>query len=112
MVENKQVMAKNILYQMELKGVKAKDVCEALGFKQNSFSDWVNAKTYPRIDKIELMAQYFNISKADLVEERITDFNTAQRLQRNKEFITLFEDAPKEIQDSVVTILKSAKPRS
>jgi transcriptional regulator with XRE-family HTH domain len=34
-----------------------------------TFSDWVNAKTYPRIDKIELMANYFGISKADLVEE-------------------------------------------
>ena len=34
-----------------------------------TFSDWVNAKTYPRIDKIELMANYFGISKADLVED-------------------------------------------
>ncbi len=35
-----------------------------------TFSDWVNAKTYPRIDKIELMANYFGISKSDLVEDR------------------------------------------
>ena len=35
-----------------------------------TFSDWVNAKSYPRIDKIELLANYFDISKADLVEER------------------------------------------
>ena len=111
MVENKQVMAKNILYQMELKGVKAKDVCKALGFKQNSFSDWVNAKSYPRIDKIELMAQYFNISKADLVEERSYDIKDAERLAKNKEFIELFENVPPDVQDSVVTILKSARPK-
>jgi len=42
-----------------------------------TFSDWVNAKTYPRIDKIELMANYFGISKADLVEER--SINTTRR---------------------------------
>lgn len=35
-----------------------------------TFSDWVNAKTYPRIDKIEMMANYFGISKSDLVERR------------------------------------------
>lgn len=47
-------------------------MCDALGVKYTTFSDWVNAKAYPRIDKIELMANYFGISKADLVEERNT----------------------------------------
>lgn len=28
-----------------------------------------NGKSYPRIDKIEIMANFFDISKADLVEE-------------------------------------------
>ena len=45
------------------------EICNTLGIKMPTFSDWVNAKTYPRIDKIELMANYFGISKADLVEE-------------------------------------------
>ena len=69
MIENKKVMAKNILRYMNERNVTATDICKTLGFKQNTFSDWVNAKTYPRIDKIELMARYFQISKADLVEE-------------------------------------------
>jgi len=69
MFENKKVMAKNILHYMDVNNVTATDVCKACGFKQNTFSDWVNAKTYPRIDKIELMARYFHVSKADLVEE-------------------------------------------
>lgn len=69
MVENKQVMAKNILYYMNKKNVTATDVCKACGFKQNTFSDWVNAKTYPRIDKIEAMARYFGINKFSLVED-------------------------------------------
>lgn len=69
MTTNKEVMARNILYYMNKKGVNATDVCNALGFKHNTFSDWVNAKTYPRIDAIELMANYFEISKAFLVED-------------------------------------------
>ena len=52
------------------------EICNILGFKMPTFSDWVNAKTYPRIDKIELMANYFGISKADLVEERTAEPNT------------------------------------
>lgn len=68
MIENKEVMAANIRRNMEEKGVNSTEVCRALGIKQNTFSDWINAKTYPRIDKIELMAAYFGVSKSDLVE--------------------------------------------
>lgn len=67
---NKETMAKNIRYYMNVHNVNQTEICHALEIKMPTFSDWVNAKTYPRIDKIELMANYFGISKADLVEER------------------------------------------
>ncbi len=66
---NKDVMAKNIQYYMDLYGKTRNDICSALKIKYTTFSDWVNAKTYPRIDSIELMANYFGIEKIDLVEE-------------------------------------------
>lgn len=66
---NKEVMAKNIQYYMDLYGKTRNDICSALKIKYTTFSDWVNAKTYPRIDSIELMANYFGIEKIDLVEE-------------------------------------------
>lgn len=67
---NKETMAKNIKYYMELNGVNSLEMCRILGVPQSTFSYWVTAKSYPRIDKIEKMARYFHISKADLVEER------------------------------------------
>lgn len=67
---NKEIMARNIRFYMEKAGVTQTELCNTLGFKMPTFSDWVHAKTYPRIDKIELMANYFGISKADLVEKR------------------------------------------
>lgn len=85
MIENKKVMAKNILRYMNERNVTATDICKTLGFKQNTFSDWVNAKTYPRIDKIELMARYFQISKADLVEE---PEDTPQAQEIRKSYLT------------------------
>ena len=65
---NKEIMAKNIRHYLEINNITQTDICTALGFKPATFSDWVNAKTYPRIDKIELMSNYFGISKSDLVE--------------------------------------------
>lgn len=67
---NKEIMAKNIRHYMSVFNVTQTEICNTLGIKMPTFSDWVNAKTYPRIDKIELMANYFGVSKADLVEER------------------------------------------
>ena len=58
---NKQIMAKNIKKYM---------ICNDLSISYTTFADWVNAKTYPRIDKIELLANYFNIEKSDLVEDK------------------------------------------
>lgn len=63
-------MANNIRYYLNLNGLTQKDICSALNIAAPTFSDWVNAKTYPRIDKIELMANYFGVMKSDLVEDR------------------------------------------
>lgn len=69
MLGNKEVMARNIKKYMDKKGVSSAEVCRALDFKTNTFSNWVTAKIYPRIDKIEMLAEYFGISKAALVED-------------------------------------------
>ena len=67
---NKEIMAKNIKYYMTRNNIRPTDICGTLKFPMATFSDWINAKTYPRIDKIELMANYFGIEKSDLVEEK------------------------------------------
>ena len=75
---NKEIMARNIRYYMDKYGVDRNTICDKLNIKYTTFSDWVNAKTYPRIDKIEKLATYFGISKSDLVESREihSDFNS------------------------------------
>lgn len=74
---NKEVMAKNIRYYLNQKQLSNTDICKALNFSMSTFSDWIHAKTYPRIDKIELMANYFGIEKSDLVENRTKTKSTA-----------------------------------
>ncbi len=67
---NREIMAKNILYYMDKHHKTRLDVCHDLGFRYTTFCDWIHAKTYPRIDKIELMANYFGVDKSDLVESK------------------------------------------
>ena len=70
MDNSKTILAKNIRYLMEQKQKTRTELCEALGVKYTTLSDWVNGKTYPRIDKIERMAAYFGVEKSALLEDR------------------------------------------
>lgn len=69
-VENKQIIARNILYYMEKAGKDRAEICRDLDIKYSTLAEWLNGKKYPRIDKIERLAKYFGIKKSDLIEDR------------------------------------------
>ena len=66
---NKEIFAKNLKYYMELNNKSRVDVCSDLDIPYSTFTDWCNGNIYPRIDKIEMLANYFEIKKSDLVED-------------------------------------------
>ena len=70
---NKEIMARNIKRYMDMKGVTNQQLCDALDFKYTTFMDWIKGVTYPRIGKVEAMANYFGCEKSDLIEEKMTE---------------------------------------
>ena len=78
---NKQIMADNIKRLLSAKGLNPRQLAIALDFKYTTVNDWVNAKTYPRIDKIEMLANFFNVSKSDLVENKNEEMATTSPVQ-------------------------------
>ena len=67
---NKDIMASNIKYYMSKYDIDRNKLCADLDLKYMTVSDWINAKSYPRIDKIEMLANYFGVKKSDLVEQK------------------------------------------
>lgn len=67
---NKKIMSKNIQYYVLRSGKERNEICKDLNVSYSTFTDWYNGNTYPRIDRIEQMADYFGCTKADLVEDR------------------------------------------
>ena len=67
---NKEIFAKNLKYYLKYFQTDRNKICNDLDIPASTFSDWLNAKKYPRIDKIELLANYFNIKKSDLIENK------------------------------------------
>ena len=98
----KKIMAENIKYYMDRKGVSKQKFCADLGFKYTTFMDWINGVTYPRMPKVEAMANYFGILKSDLIEERTparetqikkssTIADAAIRMKTDEHFMSLVE---------------------
>lgn len=95
---SKRVLARNLKRYMQESGKSQKEMAEVVGVSAPTFNEWINAKKYPRIDKIQIMADYFGIKKSDLIEEKISDdlqnkndiaTDIVQRLNSDKEFCEL-----------------------
>lgn len=72
-MENKNIFASNLQKYMDLNKVTRKDLSDALGVSYYTITSWVNGSKYPRMDKVEMLAEYFGILKSDLIEEKLTE---------------------------------------
>ncbi len=90
------VMARNIKHYMSCKGVTNQQICADLGLKYTTFLDWINGKTYPRIGKVEAMAEYFGIQKSDLIENKLSDTENDALSAEKKQLIAFVHDMPEE----------------
>lgn len=99
---NKEVFAKNLKHYIDESGKDRRELAEIWGFPYSTVTEWINAKKYPRIDRIEIMADYFGILKSDLIEERTEEHREMQkknstlvditiRMQKDSEFFSLIE---------------------
>lgn len=60
---------KALKYYMGANGKKQQDLIQDLKISSATLSQWVNGKMFPRMDKVEILASYFNISPTDLLTD-------------------------------------------
>ena len=102
------VFANNLKMYMDLHGKSRKDMCEALGISYYTFSDWCNAKKFPRINSLEALANYFGIEKSDLLENKKEKSTTTSELSESKKKLMEFaETVPDDKVDYVIRIMQS-----
>ena len=78
-MNNKNIFATNLKRYMALNEKSRKDISDALGISYYTVTDWVNGKKYPRMDKVERLADYFGILKSDLIEEKTEEHRQMQK---------------------------------
>lgn len=102
---NKPVMAANIKHYMAVKGINAKELSKALHVPYTTVLSWTKAEYYPRIDKIEMMSDYFGILKSDLIEEKQKQSTESELSLKKKEFIRKVEGMSDDQLDRLEQIL-------
>src|SRR5690625_7199630 len=64
----KKILAKNLQKHLERKGITQTKLANDLNFPEMTVSNWMNEKTYPRVDRLQQMADYFGVLRSDLTE--------------------------------------------
>ena len=110
--DNKYTFANNLKRLMESRGRSRRDISDALGISYFTVSDWVNGKKYPRMDKVELLANYFGVLKSDLIEESTTNANdppeTITLSEGEEMLLGLFRQLPEEAQKMYLEVLRAS----
>ena len=83
---NKVVFSENLQYYISKNGEKQKDVAAIARVSQGTISDWLKMRSYPRMDKIQLLAEHWGIEMADLVEKH--SFDNKYYLQKESRLMT------------------------
>lgn len=73
MSSNVEIFAKNLSYYVERSGKMQIEIAEAIGVSKSAFTEWLKGRKYPRIGKIEALADYFGIQKSDLIEDKLSE---------------------------------------
>ena len=55
---------------MDLYGKSQIDLINDLGLNKSAVSTWCNGTRLPRMDKVNLLANYFHCNRSDLIEEK------------------------------------------
>ena len=115
--EYKKIFSKNLRYYMNKYNKKQSDLINDLGFSSSTISNWCTVEKLPRMDKVQILADYFHINKSDLLEDK-SNFNEeetyylnddardmAQFLYENPDYKVLF-DASRKVKKEDIEFVK------
>lgn len=65
--------AQNLKNIMQKRNKTQSDLVKDLSFRQATVSDWLNGKKYPRMDKVEKLANYLGVSINELLMQSVPE---------------------------------------
>lgn len=65
----KQIFSGNLKYFMGLAGETKASLAAVMDYSYSTVSDWVDGKKYPRMDKVQALADHYGVLKSALTEQ-------------------------------------------
>ena len=81
--DNRSVFAENLRFHIKKSGKTQREIADFIGVTPATFNEWSKGKKYPRIEKIELLAQYFGVTKGALIEKQVRNEHEKKAESRN-----------------------------
>ena len=102
---NQEIFSRNLKRYVDNSGKKQKEVADAIYVSAGTFCDWIKGRAYPRMDKLQLLADYFGINKSDLVE----DINVIPEAvsDEDQEVLDLFHKVPEEKRGLLLSMIRA-----
>ena len=68
-MNSRDIFINNLKAIMKERKVSRRQLAEGLNIPYTTLTDWCTGRIFPRVEKFNLIADYFNIKKSDLIEE-------------------------------------------
>ncbi len=108
----REIFIKNLRYIMEKKGITQADICRELKIPSATISNWCTGQRYPRIDKMQQLADMLGVTFSTLTTEHgLQDYEDQQRLEalhQDPRLGLLFDRTRKMSHDDVEFMLQFA----
>ena len=122
--KQKLLFSSNLSRLIEDRNLKQAEIAEYIGVSPQTFNTWVKGIAFPRMGKVQKIADFFNVPKSYLIEEHSDDETTyyikpeaaeaAKELYERDELRVLF-DAARDVSEEdiryVATLLEKLKKK-
>ena len=85
-----QIIAQNLIDLRKSKKLKQSELSEAIGYSDKTISRWENGSTMPDVSTLVKLAEFYNVSLEDLINENATAKAEDNKKNNNREDIINF----------------------
>ncbi len=104
---NKEIFSQNLRYYLEKSDKTQKEIADIVNVSKSTFNEWIKGKKYPRIDKIEMLANYFGILKSDLIEDKEKSVGEDGLSENVKRLVEFARAVPEDKADLILRVIQS-----
>ena len=106
--EYARIIAKNLRRIASDANKTQADISRDLHINKATVSSWINGTRVPRMDKVDMLAHYFNVTRADIMEENKDMQKESSRLTEDEQrLVNAYRLASEELKKAALAVLNA-----